>query len=246
MVITECLIQPKRDPGDPNLLGGVGVICVNPGDSEALCKRAKEQGGKRYFLYNSKLWVVRNDDFVFAVCGPSIGAPMAVMVLEKLIALGVKKVIVFGCCGSLTRQLDVGNVLLPTWAISEEGVSGHYPLQERPISDGSLREDLVQFLVKQGQTTCQGPIWTTDAPYRETVEKVSKHKALGAMAVDMEFSALIAVAAFRKIKIAALMVVSDLLTSEGWKPGFQSKLFKNRIKSMRKLIFNYCLQGNDE
>ena len=38
---------------------------------------------------------------------------MAVMALEKLIALGAKNIIVCGWCGSLSQKLKIGDILLP-------------------------------------------------------------------------------------------------------------------------------------
>ncbi len=75
-------------------------------------------------------------------------------------------------------------------------------------------------------TCVQGPVWTTDAIYRETPKKVAWFREQGALAVEMECSALFSVAAFRNVEVAALLVVSDSLAAGNWDPGFARTRFK--------------------
>ena len=49
----------------------------------------------------------------------------------------------------------------------------------------------------------QGPMWTTDAPFRETPAKIAAYQASGVRVVDMEIAALLSVAAFRDCEVAA-------------------------------------------
>jgi uridine phosphorylase len=72
----------------------------------------------------------------------------------------------------------------------------------------------------------RGTVWSTDAPFRETVGKVGAYQAAGVLAVDMETSALFAVARFRGIRLASLLVVSDELSSLSWRPGFKDPRFQ--------------------
>ena len=120
----EALINPRREKGEREI-PGVGILCINPGDALFMTKRAEELGGKRHFLFNSKLVVVPPEGHHkgFFIAGPTVGAPMAAMTLEKLVALGTKKIVVCGWCGSLSPEILTGEVLLPTWGLSEEGTS---------------------------------------------------------------------------------------------------------------------------
>jgi purine-nucleoside phosphorylase len=65
-----------------------------------------------------------------------------------------------------------------------------------------------------------GPIWTTDAPFRETPQKIRQFQVAGVHAVDMEMAALFAVAHYRGCEVAALLLVSDECYHATWKPGF--------------------------
>ena len=51
----------------------------------------------------------------------------------------------------------------------------------------------------------QGPIWTTDAPYRETPLKIQQFQEAGVHAVDMEMAALFAVGDYRQCEVGALL-----------------------------------------
>ncbi len=57
---------------------------------------------------------------------PAIGAPYAVAVLEKLIALGAAMVLALGWCGSLQARAPIGAVILPEAAVSGDGTSRYY------------------------------------------------------------------------------------------------------------------------
>jgi uridine phosphorylase len=167
---------------------------------------------------------------------------MAVICLEKLIALGATRIIVCGWCGSLRPDLGVGELVLPTWSLSEEGTSAHYPVAGRSETSPRLRGELKSFFADAGKEPREGPIWTTDALYRETREKVARYGGEGILAVDMECSALMQAAAFRRVELAAVLMVSDLLWQEAWQPGFQGKEFRRRSQGLVAALFR-CVGG---
>jgi len=236
----ESLVVPRPGAGAPRIDGDV-LFCVNPGEARRLSRLARELGGRRFFLHNSSLWrLPAGGNGCCWMCGPAVGAPMAVMLLEQLVAMGGGRFVLFGTCGALTPDLAVGDVVLPDTAVSEEGTSAHYPLAFRPAAAPALRRKLGRYLASRGVPAAQGPVWTTDAPFRETREKVAEYGEQGVLAVDMEFSALIAVAAFRGVDLAAVMVVSDLLWGGEWRPGFGDRRFRNRVRHLGDLLVEFC------
>jgi len=66
----------------------------------------------------------------------------------------------------------------------------------------------------------------------ETKREVSHYRNLGVKTVDMESAALFAVGKVRKIKVASLFVVSDVL-GEKWDPQFHKMNLK---KTLNKLV----------
>ena len=59
-------------------------------------------------------------------------------------------------------------------------------------------------------------MWTTDAPYRETRKKVLDRKKEGCICVDMECSAISALAQFRNKEIFQFFYAADNLDSAKW------------------------------
>ncbi|OGR60443.1 MAG: purine-nucleoside phosphorylase [Desulfobacula sp. RIFOXYB2_FULL_45_6] len=194
-------------------------------------------------FFNSALITSINRDKGISVAGPFIGAPYSVMLLESLIARGAKRIIMVGWCGAVTDKLNVGDILLPTSAIVDEGTSKDYKHLDTdvPVStpDMGLLEQLSEHLISAGITHQKDRIWTTDAIYRETEKKVAFFRNLGALAVEMECSALFSVAEYRKISIAGLLIVSDSVASTTWDPGFRNKIFKQARKAACEAILGF-------
>lgn len=223
--MSEVVVHPGRGKNEPHL-PAMGLLLVNPAEAGHAAQISAQKGWSRHFLFHSNLYLAQAPPLFWA--GPAVGAPMAVICLEKLIALGASRVIVCGWCGSLRTDLGVGELVLPTRAVSEEGTSAHYPVAGAVESSFRLRQALADFFAGRGIKLREGVVWTTDALYRETREKVVRYGKEGVLAVDMECSALLQVAAFRGIELAAVMMVSDLLWQESWQPGFQGKEFRRR------------------
>ena len=225
----EILINPRRERGEPEL-PETGLLCINPGDYHFLRGLAAKSNGSRHFLFNSNLQVIHAGETTREVfiAGPAVGAPMATMALEKLIALGAKKIIVCGWCGSLSAELKIGDILLPDGGISGEGTSKHYPIDDQPVSSPALLKMLTQELATNGFSCKKGPVWTTDAVYRESKAKIKDCAENSLLGVDMEYYALATVAIYRKIDLAGVFLVSDELSGDRWQPGFTDKSFRKK------------------
>ena len=149
------------------------------------------------------------------------GAPAAGMLMESLIASGVRRVFMFGQAGAVSRICRMGDIVIPAWGVREEGTSYHYlgPEETCRPSPEAYRE-LRAILAPYPAGIREGGVWTIDAPYRETRDKVEAYAAQGVLAVEMEFTALAAIAAYRKVEFAAVLVITDELYGETWVSGF--------------------------
>ena len=151
-----------------------------------------------------------------------IGAPAAAMAMEVMIASGVRKVLMLGVAGSLSPSCPIGSCVIPTWGIREEGTSYHY-LPSRVCPKPSMRfvrelRDALSSLEPE-----LGGVWSTDAPYRETVGKIKEYAGKGVLAADMETTAMMAVAMRRKAEFAAVLTISDLMYGAEWAPAFGTR-----------------------
>lgn len=236
--------SPKREKNEP-LLPETVLFFLAPQEKKTVEQSGVLGNGRRHFFFHANLWTVpaTGTHNGFALAGPAVGAPMAVLTLEKLIALGVKKIIVHGWCGALDPGYDIGDVFLPSRGISEEGITPLYPECGLPEADGPLRDDLARYLASSHINFHAGACWSTDAPYMESWKKVRAFAALGAGAVDMEFSALATVARFRGVSLAAAFSVSDQLTEKGRTTGYSMKKFQSKKKELFAALIDYC--GHD-
>lgn len=173
------------------------------------------------------------------ISGPFLGAPHAVIALEKLIVLGAERIWVLGWCGSLQPDLRIGRLVIPTGAVSEEGTSSHYPIYGKSLeSDAKLNRMLEAELKQRGLSFSEGPVWTTDAPYRETLDKVKAYQAQGILGVEMEISALMTVSLYRSVAMAGLLVVSDELFDLRWRPGFSNPSLKKASRAAGEVLLS--------
>ena len=235
----DALINPLRLKGDPQLSSGPCLLLINPQESRYALQEARKQGMRSLPLFYSNLIETSQNDSKSYWAGPAIGSPFAVMTLEKLIALGITKCVILGWCGALVDSLQVGDVVLPTWGKSEEGTSRHYPVDHRAESSKNLRNALTEYLEAHDVSCTAGPVWTTDALYRETRSKINTYASQSILAVDMEFSALATVAAFRGIEMAAALLVSDELYHNTWQPGFNTKSFRKQSRHLFSIMAKF-------
>jgi purine-nucleoside phosphorylase len=78
------------------------------------------------------------------------------------------------------------------------------------------------------------------------VDKVRTYGNEGILAVEMEMSALFRVAAYRKVRLAGLLLVSDELSGLKWKPGFKTNKFKRSCRRATATILEFCASLSPE
>ena len=172
------IINPTREPWDDPVSARVILTFTLP-DYRYLCRLVQPRRPPRY-VYNCALREGRWDDQPITLTAPALGAPYAVMVLEKLMVLGARMVLALGWCGSLQPHLKIGDLVLPTATVSTEGTSQHYPLEgQAPDPDPELYGVLRRLLSTSDHRWQEGPVWSTDGFYRETVQLVQAYQAQG-------------------------------------------------------------------
>ncbi|MDM8554140.1 nucleoside phosphorylase [Desulfococcaceae bacterium HSG7] len=233
------IVNPFKGKHAPDL-GSVAVMVSAVSELHTIRRLIIPQTDNYRRLYTSRLYLKPQTDVTspVAVVGPYIGAPYAVMLIETLIKWEADKIIVLGLCGSISTDVRIGDIVVPTSALVDEGVSKHYRHREdRPsYASESIVHHIKKGLIENGLTFHEGPVWTTDAIYRETVSAVKHFQQKNAIAVEMELSALFSVARFRGVEVGSILVVSDELASMRWKPGFKEACFKKTCHSVCTVI----------
>ena len=151
----------------------------------------------------------------FAAFHPGVGAALTCGILEEIIARGCRKFIACGGCGVLDREIAVGQFIVPTSAVRDEGTSYHYLPPSREVQPDPEAVAAIEKVLSAHQIPYRlGKTWTTDAPYRETIEKVKRRRAEGCITVEMEASAFFAVAKFRNIPLGQILYGGDDVSGE--------------------------------
>jgi uridine phosphorylase len=170
---------------------------------------------------------------------PGVSASMGAGLLEEVIALGCRNFIACGGCGVLEKDIAVGNLIVVSGAIRDEGVSYHYlpPAREVKANEAALHA-LSNTLDSHGVLYRIGKTWTTDAPYRETPARVAKRREEGCLTVEMEAAALMAVAQFRNVIFGQCLYGGDDLSGSEW----NNRAWQSRSE-IREELFRLCAEA---
>lgn len=239
----DLIIEPRRGRNE-QILPDLALMVVNPAEADQAIRLFSHHLGSSRSFNQSKILVDKDERLCLA--GPALGAPAAALIMEKLIVLGVREIWLMSCCGSLDPGLVIGDALLGGRGLCGEGVSRSYASETLLSPVGSAEEHLQAFLMQEDIRPRRGDIWSTDAPYREKrSELIALRERYGISGVDMEYSALCAVAAFREISFGGLFVVSDDLWRKRWKTGFSSSEFKNRCRLIMEELIAFGLNRKE-
>ncbi len=157
----------------------------------------------------------RGKDFAFFQA--RVGEPLCVAEYEDLMAMGSRRLIMLGTCGVLDKSIEDCGIIIPTAALRDEGTSFHYaPPSDRIEVNKKYREEFKAILHEFGYSYLEGITWTTDAPYRETREKVTRRKAQGAVCVEMECAGMQALCDFRGTEFFQFFYAADNLDHSEW------------------------------
>jgi len=146
--------------------------------------------------YHTELYHFNLDGVTVGIIAQAVGASFAVLLAVQLFVSGCKLLLSMTSSGKISPSLETPSFVLIDQALRDEGTSYHY----LPPSDFSvLNPDILSTLssTEWGQE-CPvyiGPVWTTDAPYRETEAAIADARERGLLAVEMEAAALYAFAA---------------------------------------------------
>lgn len=221
---TEAMIEPTSHfgsgrLGEPDSLPAVAVACFFGDVVERIAaeRDARLVGHLTAEHGQHGIWEIEHEGQPLAFFQPGLGAPLSAGFLEEVIAYGCRTVVACGGAGALNDDLTLGHVVVVSSALRDEGTSFHYLPPSRTVeADPAVVARLESWLQSQGVPHTTGMTWTTDAFYRETRSKVARRRAEGCITVEMEASALIAVAAFRGLRFGQLLYAGDSLAGDDW------------------------------
>ena len=215
----EAILEPSKLIDPLHTMPTHGVICffydvinhfVELGVAQEIFAMGSEMGQHPVYVHEVQGKRV-------ALFHPGVGAPLAAALLEEVIALGCRNLIACGGAGVLNRELALGHLVVPTSAVRDEGTSYHYlpPSREVAASPAAVKA-IEQTLQRRKIEYILGKTWTTDAIYRETRTRMALRRDEGCVTVEMEASAMFAVAQFRNVQLGQILYCGDNLDGDEW------------------------------
>ena len=166
--------------------------------------------------HNRGLWGytgVAADGELLSIQSTGMGGPSAAIVTHELIQFGASRLLRVGTCGGLHPDLELGQLVIASEALSDDGASqalaGHAPLTRIPASPG-----IVSALRDAADTSvAEGAAVSTDLFY-EAADRRPGWLDSGALVVEMEAATIFTIAARQGAQAGCALLVSDTLSAD--------------------------------
>ena len=161
------------------------------------------------------------EDAPISVTSTGIGSPSAAIAVEELARIGVDTYIRVGSCGSIKPEAEVGDLVITTGAVRQEGTSAEYVREDYPASaNHEVVSALVAAAERLGYDYHTGITTSTDSFYAgqgrpgfEGFEAagsdvlVENLKAANVTNIEMEASAILTLANVYGLRAGAVCTV---------------------------------------
>lgn len=232
----------------PQDIGSYVFLCGDPGRVAAIASHLDEprevSTARGYVIHSGKLAGQR-----VSVVGSGIGGPSTAIAVEELVALGARTFLRVGTCGSLQKNVAVGDRVISTAAVREEGTTRQYVSLEYPAA---ASWDVVQALVEScrsanapfhvGLTHCKDAFYSELPEYTADPEGTERRWAAwtrgNVLCTEMEASTIFVIASMRGCRAGAILhvvgsTIDGTLITEA--PPIDGVL-KIAVASMKRLI----------
>jgi uridine phosphorylase len=211
------LREARRQKGVPP--ADVPAVCILDPDGDIVRRLRKEKRAKTFDgwpCYHTALDTFELAGRTVGIIGCAVGAPFAVLIAEELFASGCQLLLSLTSAGQIVPAGPTPYFVIIDRALRDEGTSYHYaPAAEYGEADPALVALAADVLKAQGGKAIVGASWTTDAPFRETVQAIEAAKARGILAVEMEAAALYTFAKARGARVLCLAHVTNTMAQSG-------------------------------
>lgn len=191
-------------PGDP---GRVPLIASYLEDAKEVSKN------REYTVYTGHL-----EGVPVSVCSTGIGCPSTAIAIEELVRCGADTFIRVGTSGRMQPNINVGDLIVATSAIRDEGTSRQYvPLEFPAVADPIVVASLIDGCRQTGGRFHTGIVHSKDSFYGEVESermpiaqqlkmRWSAYVAAGALCSEMEAATLFVVASVLRKRAGAVML----------------------------------------
>jgi uridine phosphorylase len=182
-----------------------------PGDpGRALLLAQALLSAPKMFNHHRGLWGYTGpallDGEPLTIQSSGMGGPSAAIVIAELADLGAQTVLRVGTCGGLDGSLALGELLIVSEAVCADGTSRALQGAPRVGPDAGLLARM-----RAAGHVRAGPVVSSDLFYDTAPGTEERWRDDGLLAVEMEAATLFALAARRRLRAGALLIVTDLL-----------------------------------
>jgi uridine phosphorylase len=197
----------------------VPSVCILDPDGD-LVRQLRRTGAAKPFAgwpcYHTELDTFDLAGREVGIVGRVVGASFAVLVAEELFASGCQLLVSLTSAGQITPAGPPPYFVVIDRALRDEGTSYHYaPPSEFAEADAKLVKLAAAALAQKGLRSAAGASWTTDAPFRETIQAIEAARTKGILAVEMEAAALYTFARVAGVRVLCLAHVTNTMGQAG-------------------------------
>ncbi len=153
------------------------------------------------------------------VATTGMGAPSTAIVLEELVNLGGKVFIRVGSAGGIAPNLNVGDVVIATGSVRDDGTTPAYLRKTFPaVPDFDVLKTMIEVGKELKKDIAYGVVISEDPfyiPYKK--EEMELFAQSGVKAIEMESGCVFIVSQFRGVKAGAVF-------------GLDGNVYLNKIK----------------
>jgi uridine phosphorylase len=155
------------------------------------------------------------------VTSTGIGGPSTAIAIEELIQLGARTLIRIGTCGASHPDAHIGDLIIATAAIRDEGTTRQYaPIEFPAVAHPDVVHALQQAATNRALTAHLGVVHTTDSFYAqhepermpvgaELTQRHATYRQLGALCSEMETATVFLVAgAVHRCRVGSVLAVA--------------------------------------
>ena len=199
---------------EAHLLCQPGDIAENvllPGDPERVLRVAEELSEVKEIAFNREFRTITGNykGMPVTVSSTGIGGCSMGIAVEELYNCGAKNLIRIGSCGAMQPELKLGELIIVTAALREDGLSNTYVKSEYPaVSDFELSSCIKNKAQTLAYDFSLGICRSHESFYIDHNQEVIDYwKDKNVLASDMETAALFTIANLRQLRAASILNV---------------------------------------
>ena len=180
-----------------------------PGDPARVLRVAEYLDDAREVAFNREFRTVTGKyrGTGITVTSTGIGGASAVIAVEELAACGARALIRIGSAGACSRGIALGDLIIPSGSVREDGASRMYAPENFPaVPDFCLLSELVASCERNSFRYHVGITRSHDSFYIDhEAELMRSWNRLGVLGSDMETSAVFTLGAVRGLAVASIL-----------------------------------------